>query len=404
MKGGMEQLKRLMVYAVLIWRRMWKTPGYFFVFLLVPIVLLSVSRISKGESQVKVAVCIEGLKESGNASEEEDSKNFHRELKTRLEAKEGAIRFSFYESEEEVKREVAIAKAECGFVISEDLFENLQKKRFKNSISYFVSPQTSMQTVCKEAFFAELFSLFEEYTFPEQAEEMILEELKENGETGNEKKEAVEKEEEMEGEIEAVAKRAEELLEQYRFNGSTFQFEQEDYKSEVVQGKESLEKETSEEKISKSDMEENSSLFSIRGVCSLLVFICALCGTMDALEDENAKRICRLKHKNGFTSLTIFMPAFVMSVISLLCYMIAGIMDELWKEIGAMLIYLLLLVVYCMILKKLCKKEENLASVMSILILLTAVVCPVFVDLAQFIPVLKVLRQGFPVYHYLAML
>ena len=386
MKNGMEQLKRIIMYAVLIWKRMWKTPGYLLVFLFVPLVLLSVAQFSKGEMEVKVAVCIEGFQESEKTSREEGNRSFNRELKARLETKEGAISFSFYESEEEVKREVAIAKAECGFVISEDLFETLQRKRFKNSISCFVSPQTSMQTVCKEAFFAELFSLFEEYTFPEQAGGMVLEELKESVESGNEKIEALEKTEEVAKE--RIAKRAEELLEQYRFNGSTFQFEQEDYKSEVVQGKESLEKDR---------------LFSTRGVCALLVFICALCGTMDALEDDNAKRICRLKHKNCFTSLTIFMPAFVMGAISLFCYSIVGIMDGFWKETGAMLMYLLLLVVYCMILKKLCRREENLASVMSILILLTAVVCPVFVDLSQFIPVLNLVEKIFPVHYYLNM-
>ena len=78
-------------------------------------------------------------------------------------------------------------------------------------------------------------------------------------------------------------------------------------------------------------------------------------------------------------------------------------MDGFWKETGAMLMYLLLLVVYCMILKKLCRREENLASVMSILILLTAVVCPVFVDLSQFIPVLNLVEKIFPVHYYLNM-
>lgn len=375
MKNGMEQLKKIWVYAVLIWKRMWKTPGYLLVFLLVPIILLSVSQISKGETEVKVAVCIEGLSENGST---EEADYFNIELKERLEAREGTIVFSFYESEEEVKREVAVAQAECGFVVPEGVFEELQEKHFKNSISCFVSPQTSTQTICKEAFFAELFSLYEEYTFPEQASEMIVVEL---GESEEAKKED-------------IANRAEELLEQYRFNGSTFQFEYEDYKSESAQREE-----LSTEAVS----EESESVFPVRGICALLVFICALCGAMDALEDENAKRICRLNQKNCFSALTVLMPAFVMSVISICCYAITGVSDGLWKEIGAMLIYLLLSAIVCMILKRLCRREENLASVMSILILLTAVVCPVFVDLSQFVPVLKIFGKMFPTYYYLAM-
>ena len=42
-----------------------------------------------------------------------------------------------------------------------------------------------------------------------------------------------------------------------------------------------------------------------------------------------------------------------------------------------------------------------LAAAMPVLILCSVIVCPVFVDLSQFIPVFKVLEKAFPIAYYL---
>jgi len=379
MRQCVEQLRKNWVYVSIIWKRMWKTPGYLLAFLLVPIVILTVYHISKGETEVRVAVYIEGIQENIETEESDCDSNqtFHKELRRRLEEREGTIHYSFCNTKEEVKQEVAVAKAECGFIIPRDLLCQWEKNQIKNSIECFISPQTSMQTICQEAFFAELFLLYEEYTFPTQAMKMFS--------TG---------EHEEEGTVE-IAKLAEELFFKYRYNGSTFQFEYETYVGDNTEDVEGL--------TTKKEQEERN-LFSIRGMFAFVIYICALCGTLDALEDENAKRTHRMKQRIFFSVLTICMPAFVMSVLAVGCFWLTGTIESGWKEVGAILLYQMILLGYCMILKKLFKREEIFATAMSMLILLTAVVCPVFVDLSQFVPAFELFEKMFPVHYYLNIL
>lgn len=52
--------------------------------------------------------------------------------------------FWFYlcDSEEQLKAHVASEKAECGYVVPEDLGERLRNKRIKNTITLYTSPST----------------------------------------------------------------------------------------------------------------------------------------------------------------------------------------------------------------------------------------------------------------------
>lgn len=367
-----ERIRRISVYGVLLWKRMWKTHKFFLAFLVLPFLLVAMMQLIKGEATaIQVAVYIEGL-EKGDV--DAGSSCFLEELQKRLEAKEDAVRFYIYDSEEAVKEEVASARAECGYCIPADLQQKLEKGKYTKIIKSYESPQSSLQTVCEEALFAEIFSLYEETTFGEQAAGLICEELEEN------QKQTIKEEERLE-----IANRAEELLEKYRYNGSTFQFAYETYA------------ENAEQKI------EEKSFISVKGILALAIYICGLCGTLDTLEDEKKGIIVRLKSRKTFQVLTIYMPIFMMSFVTVICLVITGQMQDVAKELLGMIIYQIIMIIYCLLLKKLCRKEESLVAAMPVLILASVIVCPVFIDLSQFIPVFRVLEKVFPMSYYLRM-
>lgn len=375
-------MKQIAVYIVGIWKRMWKTPGYLAIFILTPFLLIFLSEtMKKEEMQVRVAVCMEKPAEmawietdrfgqSGNQGQSERSALFLKRIEESLTEREGTIVFDICDSEEEVKRQVAAKKAQCGYVFPTDLMERLDEGRYTRSIRSYESPQTSLHTICDEVLFAEIFTVYEKMTFGEQTASYFLSGSREEG-TEEEKGKQ-------------IAKRAEELLDKYLYNGSTFQFTYEDYR---------IDEETA----------DSSSLIPVRGIMALMIYLCGLCGTLDALEDEAAGRVMRLNRKGVFQILTITVPAFVMGVTALFVFAVTGILEGIGTEIGRLICYLFFLTIYCSILKRIWKDEEKFCGVIPVFVLSAAVVCPVFMDLSVFLPVLKVIEKLYPMSYYLRM-
>jgi len=380
-------MKQVAVYTVSIWKRMWKTPGYLAIFFLTPVLLILLSGMNeKEDAQIRAAVCLDiPMEETKTEAGAADQKTiFLQEIAERLLEKEGAVAFYICDSEEEVKRQVAAKQAQCGYVFPADLFERLDEGRYTRSIKSYESPQTSLHTICDEVLFAEIFTVYEEMTFGRQISSYFHLEGTAEGfgkEEGGQ-----------------IADRAEELLEKYRNNGSTFQFTYEDYRTdEVKQNGETAQTTKLEEGTGK------DGIVPVRGIMALMIYIGALCGTLDALEDEAAGRVQRLHKKWVFQILTILIPAFVMGVIALLVFGVTGNLKGIGEEIGGMVFYQVLLTVYCCILKKIWRREEQFCGVMPVLILSAAVICPVFLDLSVFLPVLKVMEKIYPLSNYLRM-
>lgn len=364
-------MKQIRVYCLLSWKRMWKTHRILLTFLLLPFLLLCIRQmVTEEESTVRVAVHIEKLQEKGT-----EASSFMEALQERLKQREGTVTFYFYDSEEQVKQEVASARAECGYCLPADLPKQLEKGKYTKIIKSYESPQSSLQTICEEVLFAEIFSLYEEATFGEQAAGLINEELEESG-----KAEGIREETKQE-----LKSRAEELLEKYRYNGSTFQFSYETYLSDPTGEK------------------QEGNFFPIKGILALAIYICGLCGTLDTLEDEKRGRVARLKGRRTFQILTIYIPVLMMSLVAGVSLFLAGEMQHVGRELSGLIAYQLIMIIYCLLLKKLCGKEERLAAAMPVLVLLSVIVCPVFVDLSQFIPFFRILEKAFPMSYYLRM-
>lgn len=369
---------------------MWKTHKVLLLFCLTPLAVFTARRAFGEETApMRVAVWIEARTDSetfGKADKNEkeaEGNLFLREVEKRLGEHEGAVQFVFFSTEEEVRQEVSAARAECGYCIPADFKDCLDKKRLKNVIKAYKSPQTSMQRLCEEVFFAEIFSVYGEMTFGEQAAELIGEENT------------------AEAAREQIAARAEELLEKYLANGSTFQFVYEDYtawEKDRLQGTGEAESGAEEHRNA-----ESSGFFRVRGIMALLIFAGGLCGTLDVLEDEKQKRSIRLKGGLIFRFLTIYLPVFIMSTVMLVCLAVAGEWSGLAKELVRLGSYQLILLPYCFFLKHLCGTQERLSAAIPVLLLLTAVVCPVFADLAQVIPAFRILEKIFPAAYYLNM-
>lgn len=426
-------IKRLGFYVVSIWKRMWKTPGYLAVFLLVPAVLVVLNGMTE-EKTVKITAAVyleipetEDTDRHADGKQERGAEFIERAAK-RLSGKEGTVVFAFCASEKEVEEQVAAGKAQCGYILSETLFERLKEGRYTRSIKSYEAPGTGQHTICDEVLFAALFSVYEEMTFGEQVSDFFL--LEGEGKSGGP--------EENKKEIE---ERASSLFEKYRYNGSTFRFtyesdvsgietgagtqqKQQDFrkkegkpegkeetsgtaKTEEKEGMPKTAKAEEKQGMPKTEAEEKTETAEktgnvpVRGIMALMIYICGLCGTLEVLEDEAAGRTVRFRYRKTFQTLTVCVPMFVMSFAALIVFAVSGNVDNVGTEFLKLLWYQVIMVCYSYLLKRIFKREERFLSAMPVLVLSAAVICPVFWDLSLFLPVFKILEKVYPLSYYL---
>ena len=74
------------------------------------------------------------------------------------------------------------------------------------------------------------------------------------------------------------------------------------------------------------------------------------------------------------------------------------------RQIFALLIYQCVILLYCVILKVLLRRQETIAAAIPILTLGSLLCAPVFVRLGTYMPVFTVLEKLFPVTYYLMIL
>lgn len=383
---------------------MWRTSGYPVIFLLVPVILVFLNGMTEDKSgKIWAAVYLEisGTEEADHFNGEQDrGAEFIERAAKRLSGKEGTVVFVFCASEKEVEELVASGKAQCGYILSESLFERLKKGRYARSIKSYEAPDTGQHTICDEVLFAELFSVYEEMTFGEQVSDFFLLHGEEGGGSEEGKKE--------------IEERALSLFEKYLYNGSTFRFTYESAVSDVETGtgiprdQQGLRKEEGKpEAMEKAEMSERTETdetpesVPVRGIMALMIYICGLCGTLEVLEDEAAGRTVRFRYRKTFQTLTVFVPMFAMGLTALIVLSISGNADNIGTEFLKLLWYQAIMVCYSCILKRIFRREEHFLSAMPILILSAAVICPVFWDLSLFLPVFRILEKAYPLSYYL---
>ena len=140
-------------------------------------------------------------------------------------------------------------------------------------------------------------------------------------------------------------------------------------------------------------------LMPLRGILGLLLFLCAVSTSMYYLEDEECGIFIWWKSRVGFLRdfLYYFIAIVLPSLLVLACLKCGGVFTSLGRELILLFLYDVAVVLFSMILRKLFPSVKKISTLIPILILLSAVLTPVFVD----IKAAGVLRNFVPLYYYL---
>ncbi len=137
----------------------------------------------------------------------------------------------------------------------------------------------------------------------------------------------------------------------------------------------------------------------IRGILSVLVILCGLASAMLFIQDEEKGTFAWVSYKVkpymafGYHFTAIILVAVAM-VISL---MVIGVSVSFLREIAMIILYTLSCTSFCMIIRLICSKINTLAVLTPFIVIALIAVCPVFLDFKALRPIQMLL----PPYYYL---
>lgn len=371
------------IWLRLLMKRLWRQPAYVVLLMLIPILGLAVGRMEQSERGAGVAVCVEAGAWSGQITEE------LQEL-----SKDSILRFDFCHEAAEAERSVMRGEADCGFVIAGDIRDRIVDRDWSESITVYETPASSITGMAKERIGSVIFKLYSEQCYEEYMHGMA---------------DKMQESDRLVAGVDHFVEYAWEAYESHQADGSTFGFR---YISGDQEG----------QYISDTNVISDTAVFPVKGVFAVIIFISGMCGMLEYDTDRREKRFVRMAPNILTYMVDVWIPTVFVSVAALLCLWISeglfsggsaegtdklrGLLSVwsagMWmKQIGRLLLYQGIIVIYCSLLGVVLRRQETIAAAIPILAAGSLVCAPVFVRLGSYVPVFAVLEKLFPVTYYL---
>lgn len=355
------------IFFLLQLKRLWKNKSAVLLLFLFPLLLFLLSRAFRTgqDSRIPVGIC--------PAAEDSLTETLCRKL---LEGNDSLFRFFEVSSEEELVRLVQGRQAECGYVFSKPLLEELDRHHLKNLVTVLVSETTTCKGVLNELIYAKLF---EEYSL-----HLLKKTLAAAGH--------------LPFSDDAAAAfllppvTEQEIEHRYRshlLGGDTFTFEvtflSSDSQTEHTSG-------------------TSSAAFPLfRGFTAVFLLLCGFLALLTVHADRRNGLYKRLHSVRRPLCMTLTMLSYLLpaGLVCLSALGISGCISSLGRELLSLCCYVLLLLIFYALLGTLIRSHTMLCAAFPMLLLCTLVFTPVIVDLSAFFPWIKAVRYALPTYYYL---
>ncbi len=319
-------------WLLLAFKRLFKRPSFILILLLFPLCCVLVERAgNKDEQPVNIAIYAQGAENDFNLS-----------VVNKLLSDDGILNFYVCESAEQVRSDVAALRAECGYILPDELVQNLRLGKNKSLVRTIVSPATVSARLVDEVVFS--------YIFQEYSPEILLRFLNEETSVGD-------KFSGNETDTSMILS----ALNRHLEDGSTFHFE--------------FDRDVSDSYV------PVSFLFGYaKGLLAVFIFICGLLGSYDSIKDRRRGVYVRL----GYPASVIapLLPALTAALCAgAVSWLALGLMGVSWSAVGffEILVYVLFTSGYCSVLTGIFKNEDAFCMAIPVLTLgsLLSAVVPV---------------------------
>lgn len=351
-------MKKILTWILLFQKRILKKPMFQITILLIPILLFLLFTFNKSsDSLVRVALI------SGN---DEYSQNFVKDL---LDSSNHVISYYQCYDENQMRKDVLTGKAECGYIMPDDMprkIAQFSSKKKQGIITAIVKKESISTKIVNEIIYGRLFS---ERAYP------VLKDFI------NEKQPDRLTSAEDEKMYDAFSK--------YLIEPLMFSFEYADGSKNDL--------------LNNDDSSHNYYMLPVRGILSVLILVSSMSGVLMLSNDDrkNTWGFIRLSKRPAFNYFYIFMSILPIAICSLAAIFITGISTNVLNEIRLLVLYTLLLTGFSSLLKALIKNIYVLCSLIPVTVLLSLIICPVFIDIGSIVPQARFVRLFLPTNYYL---
>lgn len=268
-------------------------------------------------------------------------------LAEQLSMQEDYLDFRLYETPEELQQAVVSGRIDCGFVIPEEA---------KDRVICVSSPMSSKSALAKQTLFSVYYRL--------RSRDVLLE-----------------ADEQLYGS-------SDEIRQQLLF----------DKNEAYLHGDQVFDMDLQEVAVTASASVKENCIFPIQGIAGLFLILFAILSQSVIYDIKSGGPWKRLSRKDGFCMRMLWgVAAMILPVLLAYMYLaISGKGRGAGIEILSMLLFLLWLVPWSSVLADRRLSEETYYVRMVIFLLVQLIICPVFADPAEWLPVVRILRLIFP--------
>lgn len=347
-------MKTILTWSRLLTKRLLRKPSFILTLLLIPLFVLFLQRsLHSGDAILQVAL----FTESSDPSALESTL-----LAKMTDASNSTVHFYICDSLSELQDDLDNNRAVCGYLFPRNLEQKLEEHAQKN---------TAIITAYHQASATET-RLLDEFVY-----RMIYEELAYD----------IVEQHIYEKKKETPTDRLRTLYKHYQQDYTFIRFEYADGSDNQILNQEN----------------SNYLLLPIRGICSVLILLAAMTGTIFWYEDHERKLFLWLPqpYKTMVPFLYSLIPAILAGICGIIAIIMTGFARQFLQECICMGLFLLAITAYSMLLRELLPDANSYLAAIPLSVIGSILLCPIFADLTAALPLLKSLRMLSPVSYYL---
>lgn len=355
-----------------------------------------------------------------------------------LMQKRDVYQFTTYEGTEELEQAVEAGELECGFVFAEDFEEQYEKGSFEDSITYVYTPFTTKGMAVRETVYGTVLELYGEKLLQQNQETIVGQSSEEISAMLADRYEyylnsdAIFHTEmiyvETDAGMESDLRRAEPGSDGQNGDADWLEIGKPNHNQNHNQNSN---QNSNQNHNQNSNQNRNHNRIAgqpadmenlIRGVISCMIFLTVYLSGASCKEEKNQHFLSILekgkRHSyecagmlaavtpmmlvgTGLSCLTILQSEMLDAASGAGFVTATGIGMVIVTEILQMLLLIVVSILFTACTMCIWKKDTGMLSALPVLILLQIIVCPVFFDMAVYVPVLKYIRYLCPVAYYL---
>ena len=342
-------MKKFFVWFYYLSKRQIKNIFFLLMLLILPVLGLYINKTASSFN-INVAIGVY----------DDDKSNLSLKFIDNLKSLDGIVNFIEYPSEDSLENAVLKGEIQCGYSLMKNFEKKLKNASYNNLISVTKTPEGSIAALSNELMFSKLFTDLGYYT--------MINDLDNSNVFSNVSDEELDT-----------------LKENYysnMTNGRTFHFNYSTANGVFI---------------ASGNIDALTYIETpIRGIISIFIFISALAGGFTYLKDK------KNAFKHTLHLYDIMIPVFFSTISCIATLITCGIFGNIMTELCTIILYSAVVILFVYILSSIINNSAIYCSTIPIFSLGSIVCCPVFFNLSNLLPFMKVVQLFFmPTYYFL---